>query len=201
MTARRVVVLGVAALLVALAVLLAQSDARQAGSNSVVEAAEATEVPDSGVKCQAGETVPADATRLRLLVGTYGRPVPDITVTAQLADGTLVTNGRLPRGEREGHVEIPMRRVERTTTGAEVCIHVDGAQRTVLYGEASAVRLDWLRSGNESWFALIPTLAHRFALGKASLFGSLWLLVVAAVVLVACALAIRLLLRELGLGA
>ena len=198
MTVTRVVALGVAALVVALAVTLAGSAERQAGTNSVLETGQAAELTDGGENCQPGETIPADAGEVRLLVGTYGLPLPELTVTARLPDGTPVTSGRRPPGGREGYVDIPLRRVERTTAGAEVCIRAEGNPRTVLYGEGTAVNLNWLRPGRESWFALIPTVAHRFALGKASLFGSLWLLVVALVMVVACALALRLVLREPG---
>jgi hypothetical protein len=200
MTVGRVVALGVAALLVALAVTLAGSDERQAGANSIREVFPVAELPDGGVHCQGGETIPKDAGTVRVLIGTFGRPAPEITVIVRGGDGTPVTRGRRPAGGREGHVDIPLRRVERTAAGAQVCIEVDGVPRAVLYGEGASARLDWLRPGSESWYALIPTVAHRFALGKASLFGSLWLLVVAAVVLAACALAVRLLLRELGTG-
>ncbi len=195
MSVRALVALGVAALLVALGVTLAQSAPRQAGTNSVTEVARAAELKRGGRVCQAGEIIPEDAGRLRLLVGTFGKPVPELRVTVTGPDGPL-TSGRLAAGAKEGHVEIPLRRVAQTTPGSEVCIRV-GPQRTVLYGQPPRLRLDWLREGSESWLAMIPTVAHRFALGKASLFGSLWLLAIGLVVLVALAAAIRVLLREL----
>jgi hypothetical protein len=117
-------------------------------------------------------------------------------VTARGEDGRVLTEGRRPAGGPEGHVVIPLRRVEETTPGAEVCVAMNGGRRMVLYGQAPIVRLEWLRAGDESWYALIPTVAHRFALGKAAPFGSLWLVVASLLVLVAALVAVRLVLRE-----
>jgi hypothetical protein len=195
MTVRVVVAIGFAALLAGLTVTLAQSAPRQAGSNNVIETDEVARLEPRGSHCQEDELIPKDAAKLQLRVGTNGRPAPAIRVTVRGGDGRQVTAGRLPAGAREGYVAIPVRQVGATTPGTRVCIHVGGA-RTVLYGQASRIRLDWLRPGNESWFALIPVVAHRFALGKASLFGSLWLVVIALVMVAAAAIAVRAVLRE-----
>jgi hypothetical protein len=58
------------------------------------------------------------------------------------------------------------------------------------------VRLAWLRPGSESRLALLPTVAHRFGLGKLNPFGP-WLLAVAGLLMaLAWFLALRLVVRE-----
>jgi hypothetical protein len=197
MTVRIVVAIGVAALVAGLAATLAQSAPREAGSNNAMTGAQAVGLTPHKSYCQDGETIPKDAGRLQVIVGTFGRPVPALHVSVHGPDGRLVTAGRLPAGSREGPVAIPVRLVETTTPGARVCFEADGT-RTVLYGDVGRARLDWFRAGDESWFALTPVVAHRFALGKASLFGPGWLLVVALVMAAAAVLAVRVVLREVS---
>jgi hypothetical protein len=198
MAVRAVLAGGFLLLLAAVVFLLSQSKPRQAGSNHVPEVAEVVKRGGSWQRCQDGETVPKDAARLRLLVGTYGRPTPELRVVARGPDRERVTSGSLPPGGHEGHVEIPVRRVGETQTDVRVCVSVSGSGRTMLYGAGEGLRLEWLRAGSESWFSLVPTVSHRFGLGKANPFGS-WLLALGGLVLVAVSVATaRLVLRELA---
>jgi len=181
-----------------LALVLLDSEPRQAGSNYVDETGEVVTIEGNGTHCQTAEVVPADAANLRLLVGTFERPTPEIGVS--VADGgETISTGELAEGGREGHVHIPIEPVEETQA-AEVCIQVSGtadSRRMVLYGSNGRVRLEWLREGDESWLGLIPTVAHRFGLGKPFVSGA-WVLGLAAVLLaLAWTLALRLTLREL----
>jgi hypothetical protein len=104
----------------------------------------------------------------------------------------------IPKGGDEGYVEVPVQRVEEAVPGAQICISVGASGRTVIYGFAERVRLEWLRPEDESWFALLPTVAHRFSLGRANLLGSLLLPFVGLLVIGASAVAIRVCLREVG---
>ena len=79
-----------------------------------------------------------------------------------------------------------------------VCLRLSATGRTVLYGSGGQVHLDWLREGEESWFALIPTIAHRMSLARANPFGSLLLPVAALLLLGAWLLTARVLMRELA---
>src|SRR5215212_419764 len=109
MSVRAVVAIGVVALVVCIAVVLAQAGTRQAGTNSILEIAQAAQLRPGERHCQPGETVPKDAAGLRLLVGTYGKPVPELRVAVRDPDGGLLTRGRLPARAHEGHVLIPLR--------------------------------------------------------------------------------------------
>jgi hypothetical protein len=198
MSVRAVVAVGVAVLLACVGVALADAAPRRAGTNMVTNVAQVAQLRGGQRHCQGGEAVPNDAASVRVLVATFGEPIPSLAVTVRDADGRVVTAGHRAAGGREGSLVIPVRHVSRTTPNTEVCVTrgAGHARRVVLYGEAQRVRLEWRRPGNESWFALVPTVAHRFSLGKASLFGSLWLLVAAALVVLAGLVAVRVVMRE-----
>jgi hypothetical protein len=77
-------------------------------------------------------------------------------------------------------------------------VFVGGGGRTVLYGAAGRVRLEWLRPGSESWLEVLPTVAHRFALGRWNPAGTLLLPALALLLVAAWIGAARLVLREVG---
>ncbi len=184
-------------LLVVLVLVLLGSKPRQSGSNYVPELEEVAHVRGDGYRCQSGTLIPADTDRVRILIGTYGRPAPELGVTVS-SGGRRITSGVIPQGGPQGHVEVPLQRVDRTVPGTRVCVSVKdrGGARTVLYGSSGVVRLEWVRPGDESWFALAPTVAHRFGFAKANPVGSALLWVAGLVLLGAWGLAGRLVLRE-----
>jgi hypothetical protein len=112
--------------------------------------------------------------------------------------GQVLAAGTLPPGHRQGVVVVPLRRpFEESSGGIRTCVATGPGARTVLYGAGGKVRLEWLREGDESWFALLPTIAHRFGLGKGISIGDGLLVLAALLMLGAWALALRLALREL----
>jgi hypothetical protein len=195
---RAVLAAGFALLAVGLVVTLSQSAPRPAGSNQVAQLEEVAKLRGAARRCQDGEVVPGDTAALRLLVGTYGRPAPGVHVSVRGPRGQLLTSGTRAPGGPEGNVEIPVGRVDETSGGNRVCVTVSGPGRTVLYGSAGRLHLEWMRPGSESWFSLIPTIAHRFGLAKANVFGSLLLAPAALILLAAWAAAARLVVREVG---
>jgi hypothetical protein len=196
---RAVLAGGFALLLVVLALILLQSAPRSAGSNFVPELGEVAKLRGPERRCQDGETVPADTGALRILIGTYGRPAPALAVDVRAPGGSRLTSGRLAAGGPEGHVDIPVRDLDRGATGVRVCVNVGGGGgRTVLYGSAGRLHFEWLRPGSESWLALAPTVAHRFALGRWNPFGTLLLAALAVLLVAAWAAAAWLVLREVA---
>jgi hypothetical protein len=195
---RVVLAAGFALLLVALAVTLAQSAPRSAGSNLVPELQQVVELRGPDRRCQGGEVVPAETGALRLLIGTYGRPAPALRVVIRRPGGRTVTTGALPAGGPEGHVDVPLGEVDRMQPGLRVCLFVGGPGRTVLYGAADRLRFEYLRPAGESWIELLPTIAHRFALGRWNPLGSLLLPALALLLVAAWAGTARLVLREVG---
>jgi hypothetical protein len=191
-------VLGIGLVLLAgvvLVLLLGQAQ-RRSGSNYVPEYGPVTELRGADERCEEQELVPGDTGALNLLVGTHGRPTPDITVIVSAEGRGLVSRGRLPGGKHEGRVVVPIERVDETVAGARVCIRTGPGERTVLYGRGDKVRLAWLRPGSESRLGMLSTVAHRFGLGKLNPFGPGLLAVVALVMGLAWFLALRLVVRE-----
>jgi len=182
----------------ALVVTLGHSAPRSAGSNQVPETEEVVKLRRAARHCQGDEIVPGGAAAMRLLVGTYGRPAPRIDVAVRGSGGQTLTSGAREPGAPEGNVEIPVRGVGKTSAGNRVCISVSGHGRAVLYGSGGRVHIEWMRSGSESWFELMPVIAHRFGLAKANLLGSLLLPFAALILLAAWIGAARLVLREVG---
>lgn len=207
------IVLGVALALVGVSVVVAlsQSARRLAGTSFVVQRAFDVTLPPHGTACQPGTYLADDSAGAELLVGTYGRPRPTLTVTFRDPGGGLVARGRLAGGVRQGLVTVPFARVVRGSHAATTaCVHSDGAWQLALAGDvaspAGAARVDgratggvvgfvYLRAGRESWWSLMPVVAQRFALGKASVFGTWTLPVLALALLGLWVAAARLLLR------
>lgn len=211
MTAGRLA-LGLAALLVLAVLLLEMSGAapRSAGSDHNNPAVFAATVPGGGTLCQPIVPLPVDVARAQLLIGTYGRPVPALQLSFNGA-GSAVATGFRPAGGAEGTVVIPVHRIS-SGVASSFCLHVGGRSTVALGGEGGPigasselvngvaqggrVSLLYLRAGSESWWQLLPSLEHRFGLGKASFFGD-WTLPVLALMLIGVWVAtFRLLLRE-----
>lgn len=210
------VVLLVAVLLVAGGLVLDLSGRapRTAGSDHTSPAAFSATAPGGGLLCQPIATLPDDAARVRLLIGTYGRPVPALHLRFLSPAGAEVASGQLLAGARQGYVTIPLRHLSGAHVATSACLRVGGSSPVALGGEsspvvtASSVRVNgrpqtgtislfYLRRGSESWWQLLPTLSRRFGLGKASFFGA-WTLPLAALMLIGVWVAsIRLLAREL----
>jgi hypothetical protein len=209
------IVLFVALLAVAGALLLDMSGRgpRTAGSNHISPAVFSATVPGGGLVCQPLNVLPEDAARVQLLIGTYGHPVPDLRIRFLGAGNAEVAAGQLPAGGSEGLVTVPLVHRPNPPAAQRACLRIGGSSPVVIGGEAGPVdpgaeqvegrqqpgriSLSYLRSGSESWWQLLPTLAHRFGLGKASLFGD-WTLPVAALLLLGVWVgAVRLLVREL----
>lgn len=208
------VVLAVALLtaLGAVALDMSGSAPRTAGSNHISTPVLAATVPAYGEMCEPVVSPPSDAARVQLLLASFGAPVPALQLRYMDASGGVIAQGRRAAGGAEGFVTLPLRKTRARGVATRVCLGV-GSTKIALGGEggpASAnsemvngvpqgglVSLLYLRSGSESWWQLLPTLTHRFGLGKAPLFGD-WTLPVFALALAGVWFgAARLLLREL----
>ena len=179
-------------------VLLLLPGERRAGSNYVPEFGPTAQLRGGGSHCEHGQLVPGDTGALNLLVGTYGRPTPRIDVTVTVPGQGVLTRGTLPAGHEQGHVVVPVRRVDHAVNGADVCIRTGPGGRTVLYGEGQSVRIAWLRPGSESRLSFLGTIAHRVGLAKLNPLGSWLLLFLGLVLAAAWFVALRTVLREVG---
>jgi hypothetical protein len=209
------IVLAVALLLVvgALVLDMSRSAPRTAGSDHIGTPVFAASVPGGGELCQPASPLPQDAARVQLLVGAYGRPVPELRIRFLTTGGEAVATGTLPAGAHEGSVTIPLIHARAATASTSVCLHVGGKATVVIGGEGVPVAagsevidgkrqtgrigLLYFRRGEESWWQLLPALSTRFGLGKAPFFGG-WTLALAALMLLGVwAAAVRLLWQEL----
>jgi hypothetical protein len=209
------VVLGVTLLLALGALVLDMSGRapRSAGSDHASPVIFSASVPGGGTLCQPIAPLPEDATRAQILIGTNGRPAPELRLRFLDAAGAPVVAGEVPAGAHEGYVTIPLERTAGTRASTKACLRVGGSSPVALGGEGGAINpvsevvngsqqagritLLYLRGGDESWWQLLPTLTRRFGLGKASFFGD-WTLPVAALLLLGAWVAtVRLLVREL----
>jgi hypothetical protein len=205
--------LGLAALVVlaVLALEMSGSAPRSAGSDHNNPAVFAATVPGGGTLCQPIVPLPLDVARAQLLIGTYGHPVPALQLSFSGASGRAVATGSRAAGGKEGTVTIPVHHLG-SGVAASFCLHVGGRTPVALGGEGGPigasselvdgkaqggrVSLLYLRAGSESWWQLLPSLEHRFGLGKASVFGD-WTLPVLALMLIGVWVGtLRLLMRE-----
>jgi len=200
--ARVVIGVGLLAACAGLLLILTESKPRQAGSNYVREDTLIARLPPAARACQRNEGVPADAARLRLLVGTFGRPLPTLRISL-LAFNAPPLSATLRGGGKEGHVSLPIPTARDATPRTTICIENAGDHPVALFGGASAdplrvagratpgrARFEWLREGRESWIALAPTLARRIGYAKENPFGRALLPLAAILVLASWALAI-----------
>jgi len=208
-------VLGVALLLAAGALALDMSGRapRLAGTDHISPAIFSASLPHGGTLCQPVMTLPSEAQRMEVLIGTYGARVPALSASFKGTGGRTLATGRLAAGAHEGYVQIPLGYPHGPTAEGVLCLHVSGTHKVVFGGESSSGpvaelvdgkpqpgRIDvvYLRPGRESWWQLLGALDQRFGVGKASLFGDWTLPAMALALLGVWIAAARLLARELA---
>jgi hypothetical protein len=163
--------------------------------------------------CQASMLLPKDAGSVEVLVGTYGHPVPAMSVRFLGSHGAL-TSGQIAAGVAQGDVTLPLRYPHGPTVSGTLCVGVGANTFTTVLGgdvftpgplseqvagkaQGGRIWVTYLRPGKESWWQLLGTLSTRFGLGKASFFGSWTLAAMALLLLGVWVGAVRLLVREL----
>ncbi|MDP8977691.1 MAG: hypothetical protein M3N17_03775 [Actinomycetota bacterium] len=186
-----------AALLVA---VVSDARPRLAASNSRVVASGAVlVVPPGEERCEQGQFVPAETGALRVYAGSdSGRRGEPLRFSIADADsGQVVTRREVDGGYRLGALDVPIQPPGRNLHDAEVCIEnlgpspmafagnrtpVDIKANQDVDGALEEVRIDLFRVGEESLWALAPTVAGRFALFKPSFAGpwTMWLVLAVA---------------------
>lgn len=196
----------------ALALDMSGSAPRLSGTNHVDPRGFFVKPPPGRIVCQPGVTLPADTGAVKLLVGTNGEPLPSIAATLRSAEGRVIARGTRAGGGRHGYVRVPLSPVLAHGGAGTLCFAFGASARVTVAGtgeaenasvatvdghpEAGKIALYYLRPGSESWWQLLPTLARRFAFGKAAFLGA-WALPLLALLLLATWIAtIRLLTKE-----
>lgn len=189
---------------------------RTAGSDFIRPDTFSEILPAGGTLCQATGPLPADTGQASVLIGTYSRPMPAISLRFQNGKGKPVAYGNLPPGApaNQGYVMVPLHRAGPFASVSTTCLHVGGSAHYAIGGETGpitpisavingklqhgSISVFYYRRGSESWWQLLPTLDQRFAFGKAPFFGAWTLPVMAVLLLLVWIGTVRLLRRELG---
>jgi hypothetical protein len=211
-TASRIVA-AVGLLTIALAgvAILGQREQRRSGTNLTADVGYAIVIHAREQLCEPGELLPGDTGGLRLAASSGATRGPQVDARIADAHGRTVASGVLRPGWRTGQVTIAITRVARTLPGAVVCLVNRGPQMIALGGSApdanfsvvlggqpfsGRMRIEYMRPGRESWFSLLPVLAHRFSLAKADLVRHWAAAAVLVLMVIVVVLATRTLLRE-----
>jgi hypothetical protein len=191
------------------------SGPRTAGSDLIRPDTFSEILPAGGTLCQAIGSFPDDAARASVLIGTYDRPMPAMSMRFLSASHQVGAYGALAAGApaTQGYVMVPLRRVPRAGQITTACLHVKGTGHYAIGGEggivtptsavingkqkSGSISIFYFRRGSESWWQLLPTLDQRFGFGKATFFGAWTLPVMALLVLLVWVAALGLLRREL----
>lgn len=210
----RVRALVVGALVLALLVLgsvrVLHRDSRYSGSNSVGPKQAIVLLQDGQRLCQVGELLPDRTVAVEVSVATGGQPGAPLAVRVLDEDKRVLARGTARGGYRDGLVSMPIPLQRGTRTGVEVCIERTGPGVAQLYGLAGAtgklkldgkdnpgvLRLAYRRPGKESWLALTPAIAHRFAQAKTRIAAPWLFYVLIALAVLVAGLALHTVVRE-----
>ena len=182
----------------ALSAAMTTSTRRYAGHNDIRASAPTVGLARGTQVCQNQEVIPENTTGVQLFLAGSRTAGARLRVVALDAGEQPITQGALIRGAT-GAIVVPTKRVSFSRVNATLCITARGRVpndwslvgqpgpigRLAVDGRPvpGIIRIDYLRPGNETWFALLPTIAHRFAVTKAWWVGAwtFWLTVAAVV--------------------
>ncbi len=161
---------------VAVAVVMSQAPAVLARTNAVPIVSPIAEVSSAYEACQSGEVLPAGTSAIRLsLEAMYG---PSVRVRV-LRSGKTITSGRQSSGWSRQSVTVPVRPLPSTVAGVSVCfalaprdelVYVKGSTAPGAAGSQAGgqIRIEYLRPGDRSWWALAPAVVRRMSFGRAT---------------------------------
>jgi len=192
-TTRLAVALGLVLVVATAAAVVDDERPRLAATNSKVNVSGVALTIGAGEeRCQGGEYIPEETTRLRMYVGGFGPAGgPPLEVWALYADGREATRTRLDAGYRPGPVDVPVPSPADDVAGGVLCIRNQGSEAMGFAGNLTPlgadaqlgpnspgarptdeVRVDYYRPGQESWMEIAPEIASRFELFKAGFVGA-----------------------------
>jgi hypothetical protein len=213
---------GIALLLAACAVTLTRSPPRVVRAVGQLEDAQLGTVTDDTAICQGGEVLPAGVSGIRLLMRAfYGAPVRVVLYSGS----RVLTEGRRSADWTGQSVTVPVKPLARATANVRLCFAIGPNSEPVAFIGALAIRgetaliavngvpapaaaagaeqplggregVEYLAAGSGSWWSRLSSVASHMGLGRA--FSGSWIaLLVAALMVAAGVLAVRLTLREL----
>jgi hypothetical protein len=209
MRAKAALVLGLALMVVVGILTLTRSPLRVARVGVKSEEALGTTTGSASV-CQAGETLPAGVSAIRLgLEASFG---PKVLVRAY-SGSRILTTGSRAADWTGSTVTVPVEPLDHAVSPVRLCFYVPAnSERLQLYGAHAvaakaavgrdgqplpgSVSVEYMAPGDGSWWSRALSVARRMGIGHA--IGGTWVaLLAAALVAVLSALVIGLGLREL----
>ncbi len=198
---------GLALIAIAILVTLSSSPLVTLGTNAIPPAAIVAATRGDVSSCQNDEVVPGGTTAIRLWV--TGNIKPSVSVTV-MSGSEVITQGAQGSGWLGKVVTIPVARVTRTLSQANVCFALGRAVEEVdllgahtrhpARGEtATKVRIEYLQPGHSSWWSLARSVARHTGLARAPEGAWIGLLAI-ALMAVAVVVMSWTILRELGRG-
>lgn len=132
---RRIVLIGgLLALLLAVALGGAGNSPALLGSNGFRPGAFIAVVPAGRTLCQSDQLVPRTTGSLRMTIGSYGRPGPPVEVRLRDPKGALLARGGLRRGWKEGPVSLALERAVPRDANARLCLTNRGTDDIAVAG-------------------------------------------------------------------
>lgn len=197
------------AIAVAIGLTLARSPQVVVARNMLVPHKTLTATDTDAEACQAGEVLPRSTAAIRLgLTTNIGSRV---RVTVMSGIHTIDSGSQAP-GWRGASVTVPLRPLRQTYAPVRVCfalsdlnasvgmlgLETDRREAARSHGRAlpGRVRIEYLRSGERSWWSMIDEVAWRLGLGRAA-SGTWNALLLVALTLTLVALSSWLVTREL----
>jgi hypothetical protein len=213
-------VLGIALLAAVGAIVLTRSPPRVVAARSTPTSSILTALSGDISVCQTGEALPANVSAVRLSMWAFvGWPVRVLAYSGS----RLITEGRRSASWTSDSVTVPVRPLGRATSNVVLCFAIGPNSEPVLIlgqttsaVEAAAVLkggtpgprstlagrlpgrvgVEYLASGQRTWWSSVLSVARRMGLGRS--FSGTWIaLLVAALMAAVGVLALRLTLREI----
>jgi hypothetical protein len=170
-----------------LGVVLSRSPAVVARSNDVPIERPIGIASKAFAGCQAEEALPSGTTAIRLALEAQLGPRVRVKV---LRGRAVLTRGERAAGWSRQSVTVPVQALDRPVADVSVCFSMAPRNETVFFKGANVagttgpvldgrIRIEYLRPGSRSWLALVPSLARRMSLGRAT--SGTWIVLAAAV--------------------
>jgi hypothetical protein len=182
-------VAGLTLLTLAIGITLLQSPMRVIGSNGVTPDSEIIGTRHAATACQGHEVIPAGTSAISLALAAEIGPKVAVAVTSAKRS---LTHGVRNAGWTGGTVTVPIQRVSRKTSDAEICFTVGPPlEELVIFGRytrgaagltaggqklGGRMGVEYLRRESASWLSLAPSVARRMAFGRA--WGGDWIAIV-----------------------
>jgi hypothetical protein len=173
---------GLAILIAAFAFGGSRAHVRLTGSNGIGDGEFVAIVGPGRTLCQSEGAVDAGTGSLRMVIGTYGRPGPELRTSVRFEGGRTLKKGTLAPGWRQGPIDLPLGEpTPAMRGGARICVANRGDARVAVAGIATPrgraarvggrpargrVRFGYVQDRPTSAFSLTDRIVDRSTFGR-----------------------------------